>query len=32
MKQLKSDTRNRIPDETWMPTCICRLRKWTWTL
>jgi len=31
MTQLKSDT-NRVADETWMPACVCRLRKLKRTL
>jgi len=29
MKRLKSDARNRMADETWMPACVCQLRKLT---
>jgi len=32
MKRLKSDTRDRMGDETYMPTCVCRLRKLKRTL
>jgi len=32
MKRLKSHTRNRMADETYMPTSVCRLRKLKRTL
>jgi len=30
--RLKSDRRNRMADETYMPACVCRLRKLKRTL